>query len=216
MTLTSDILVNIDLVKQHKKDFLLTLLLHNQSHREVDWSHSYYCCGDILRSQPKRLREQTGLTAKTIYKYLKTYSNTYSYAGSIAVLPPLIWDRLMEDIKLLAAAEKNGVVRTFCYFICQSWAYQDFSRSQELIAKDLDNRVIDVRWRIQWLVQHQYIFIKHHQVNFAGKDRHACVYQLYNDEVPSYYAGTSWWIGHLAERARTNIDEILAEFKNTF
>ena len=114
----SYILLNLSLVTNHKKDFLTFLAAQINRGFAVDWEASTYTSGKISLTKAKELTEITKLTAPTINKYLKTYPDTYEYCGRFAVLPISIYNKLLAETEELAAAERNGIVRTFCYFVC--------------------------------------------------------------------------------------------------
>ena len=211
----SYILLNLSLVTNHKKDFLTFLAAQINRGFVVDWEASTYTSGKISLVKAKELTGVTKLTAPTINKYLKTYPDTYEYCGRFAVLPVSIYNKLLTETEELAAAEKNGIVRTFCYFVCMCWLYRDFSRTKSNIATDLDNRLPDVIARINWLIDKKYINYKHKHAHYAGQQAKPAVYQLYDDEVPSNYANSWWWENQLAHR-QISIEELLSEYKNIF
>lgn len=216
MQTVNELLINLDLIKQHKKDFWLTLILQRQQGFLVNWDTSTYRCGENINIDNRALSVLTGFHINTIRKYTNEYISTYEYAGSFSIIPNETYDRLVMETQMLTAAEKNGIIRTFCYFVCMCWSLRDFSRTKENIAKDLDNKLVDVIRRVKWLVEHKFIFIKHQHVHFPNAESKACVYQLYIDEVPPNYARTEWWVGHLAARETASIDDILTNFKNSF
>ena len=211
----SYILLNLSLVTNHKKDFLTFLAAQINRGFAVDWEASTYTSGKISQTKAKELTNVTKLTAPTINKYLKTYPDTYEYRGRFAVLPISIYNKLLTETEELAAAERNGIVRTFCYFVCMCWLYRDFSRTKSNIATDLDNRLPDVIARINWLIDKKYINYKHKHAHYAGQQAKPAVYQLYDDEVPSNYANSWWWENQLAHR-QILIEELLSEYKNIF
>ena len=213
---TTDILLNLNMVREHGKDFTIFIyrLIWGEVHVEMKDSMYYYTHLDAASN--RILANLTGLHINTVRKYTNEYPDYYEYAGSIAPLPITVFHRLEAETKSLTAAEKNGVIRTFCYFVCMCWSFQNFSRSVENIAAELDNKVCDVSRRINWLVQHGFIYIKHHQMNFAGQDKHPRVYQLYIDEIPANYVNTKWWRFNVAARETQTVDSILDNFKNSF
>ena len=211
----SYILLNLSLVTNHKKDFLTFLAAQINRGFAVDWEASTYKSGKISLVKAKELTGVTKLTAPTINKYLKTYPDTYEYRGRFAVLPISIYNKLLAETEELAAAERNGIVRTFCYFVCMCWLYRDFSRTKSNIATDLDNRLPDVIARINWLIDKKYINYKHKHAHYAGQQAKPAVYQLYDDEVSSNYANSWWWENQLAHR-QILIEELLSEYKNIF
>lgn len=211
----SYILLNLSLVTNHKKDFLTFLAAQINRGFAVDWEASTYKSGKISQTKAKELAAVTKLTTETINKYLKTYPDTYEYCGRFAVLPTSIYNKLLAETEELAAAERNGIVRTFCYFVCMCWLYRDFSRTKSNIATDLDNRLPDVIARINWLIDKKYINYKHKHAHYAGQQAKPAVYQLYDDEVPSNYANSWWWENQLAHR-QILIEELLSEYKNIF
>lgn len=216
LTHTDDILLNIDLVYSHKKDFLLYLTLLINTGFKCDMQRGIYTCNNIDLVNTTAAAKMAGMTWKTARKYIKQYSNIYEYCGRIAPLPRKIYFKLLEDLKDTPVAERNGIVRLFCYFVCMCWTFQDFSRKQFSIVSDLGSTARDVTRRTTWLIQHHYINMKHGHVHFAGKEAHPRVYQLYIDEVPSHYVGTEWWTYQLAERESQSIDDVLKEFRNSF
>ena len=211
----SYILLNLSLVTNHKKDFLTFLAAQINRGFAVDWEASTYTSGKISLVKAKELTGVTKLTAPTINKYLKAYPDTYEYRGRFAVLPMSIYDKLLAETEELAAAERNGIVRTFCYFVCMCWLYRDFSRTKSNIATDLDNRLPDVIARINWLIDKKYINYKHKHAHYAGQQAKPAVYQLYDDEIPSNYTNSWWWENQLAHR-QIPIEELLNEYKNIF
>ena len=211
-----EIIIDKDLVFQHKKDFSILLAIHDRCGAKCEWETSTYLIDNLKCLDNRSLANITGLSMNTIRKYTNGYPATYQRSGPFALLPRPTYQRLLEETRSLTAAEKNGVIRTFCYFVCMCWSFQDFSRSVENIAKELDNKVCDVSRRINWLVEHGFIYIKRHQINFAGQDKHPRVYQLYIDEVPANYIHTDWWAFQLAARETQTVDSILDNFKNSF
>ena len=62
------------------------------------------------------------------------------------------------------------------------WSFQNFSRSVENIAAELDNKVCDVSRRINWLVQHKYIHIKHLKIFKYVKDSFNLIIETNNEK----------------------------------
>lgn len=213
---TTDILLNIDMVYNHKKDFFLYLTLLHTAGFKCDMKNRTYLCTNIKNINTTAAAKITGVTAQTVRKYKNLYEDNYQYCGAIAPLPFAVYNRLVNELGNTTAAEKNGIIRLFCYYVCMCWMFQNFSRNKHQITKDLDSTVANVCRRTQWLVEHKFINLKHKHMNFADKEPHPCVYQLFVDEVPPHYVGTTWWVDQLAERDAQSLEEILKEFKNSF
>lgn len=211
----ANIYLNIEMVQNYKRDFLTFLTAQIRCGFNIDWDTSTYSSGKISLVNAKELEKVTNLTRRTIKNYLCGFPSVYEYSGRFAVLPCSIMNKLLEETQDMAAAEKNGIIRTFCYFVCMCWLYRDFSRTKENIAADLDNKVADVRRRINWLVDNGYIAYKHKHTHYLGQQAKAAVYQLYDDEIPTAYWCKEWWNEQLAKR-QISIEDILANYKNIF
>lgn len=212
----TDILINFDIIHKHKKDFLTYMLCLFTCNQEINWTNSQWRCGEIGgKADIDLIARTTGLTKQTIYKHIRTFDDNYCYAGPMGIIPMTIWNRLLQEVDGLGAAAKNGLVRTFCYLVMQCWSFQQFSRSEVLMARELGTNLKDTIARINWLVKHGFIAVRRPHRHFKNTSVPR-IYSLYRDEVPAYYAGSNWFANNLTERDNESLDDILVHFKNSF
>lgn len=153
LELLDDALVplNLDFIKHHKKDWLLVWLVCRYSTRTVCWKESRYWLEnykEYIETNLPKLAVELKTTKETMRRYLDLLPDSYDYAGSFALLPRNTYDQIMEATKDMTYAERCGTIRVFAYMVCMCWAHPEFTQTVERIAADLDNRLVDVRRRL--------------------------------------------------------------------
>lgn len=196
--------LHIEMARRHERDFLIYLKCGDNAKKDMDYKNRVLT---ITRGKLKTstIAAASGFERHAVSRYIKTYTDEI-YQGCIAMLNTKELDRLLDESANKAAATRNLLTRIYCYCVCKCWEHPMAALPILTISKDLGICNNAPCWPLHWLVNHNFLYVKQMQCNFAGQEGHSRIYQLYEDAVPFAYRKMKWWRGKLQKKPNTAME----------